>query len=189
MPQIVAAKYPVHFLNTWIMYAFYHVCTFIEATGLTHACWVLSYLIGKAAGVNVLHIPTGYNCLEATVFNAHPVVMPAEEKIVCGGTRGLGWPCPLTIFQAGVQRYKSPHTIFLHFYFSVINYSIFKIPCCSGVGAGVQGVQEHPQKFWFVKNPGKIPENSGTGISAPSNETELHISEFDFFFRNKLGVR
>nr|CAB3263294.1 uncharacterized protein LOC108950256 [Phallusia mammillata] len=51
MPQIVAAKYPVHFLNMRIMYFFYHVCTFIEATGLTHACWVLSYLLGKIAGM------------------------------------------------------------------------------------------------------------------------------------------
>jgi len=23
--------------------------------------------------------------------------------------------------------------------------------------AGVQGVQAHPQKFWFGENPGKIP--------------------------------
>jgi len=23
--------------------------------------------------------------------------------------------------------------------------------------AGMQGVQPHPQKFWFVANPGKIP--------------------------------
>ena len=25
--------------------------------------------------------------------------------------------------------------------------------------AGVQGVQAHPLKFWFVENLGKIPEN------------------------------
>jgi len=25
--------------------------------------------------------------------------------------------------------------------------------------AGVQEVQVHPQKFWFVENSGKIPEN------------------------------
>ena len=25
----------------------------------------------------------------------------------------------------------------------------------------MQGVQAHPQTFWFVKNPGKIPENLG----------------------------
>ena len=30
----------------------------------------------------------------------------------------------------------------------------------SGVGGGdAWGVQAHPQKFWFVKNPGKISEN------------------------------
>ena len=27
--------------------------------------------------------------------------------------------------------------------------------------AGVQGVQAHPQKFWFVEKPGKIRENLG----------------------------
>jgi len=27
--------------------------------------------------------------------------------------------------------------------------------------AGVQGMQAHTQKLWFVKNPGKIPENLG----------------------------
>ena len=31
----------------------------------------------------------------------------------------------------------------------------------SCVGGGVRGVQEHPQKFWFVENPNKIPENLG----------------------------
>jgi len=31
----------------------------------------------------------------------------------------------------------------------------------SGVGGGVQGVQAHPQKLWFVANPGKIPEKNG----------------------------
>ncbi|CAK8683180.1 unnamed protein product [Clavelina lepadiformis] len=51
MPQIVAAKYPVHFLNFRVMPIAYYLCTFVEATGLTHACWVLSYLMGKIAGM------------------------------------------------------------------------------------------------------------------------------------------
>ena len=31
----------------------------------------------------------------------------------------------------------------------------------SGVGGGGEGVQVHPQKFWFVENSGKITENLG----------------------------
>jgi len=31
----------------------------------------------------------------------------------------------------------------------------------SGVGGWGAGVQTHPQKFWFVENPAKIPENVG----------------------------
>jgi len=34
----------------------------------------------------------------------------------------------------------------------------------SGVGGGVQGVQAHPQKLWFVANPGKIPEKTGNSL-------------------------
>lgn len=51
MPQIVAAKFPVHFLNIRLMYVAYYMCTFVEATGLTHACWVLSHLMSKIAGM------------------------------------------------------------------------------------------------------------------------------------------
>jgi len=41
---------------------------------------------------------------------------------------------------------------------------------CSGVGGGVQGVQAHPQKFWFVENPGKILENFG---NIPENPNKI----------------
>jgi len=37
----------------------------------------------------------------------------------------------------------------------------------SGVGAEGAGGASAPQKFWFVENPDKIPENSGTDISKP----------------------
>jgi len=161
MPQIVAAKYPVHFLNTWIMYAFYHVCTFIEATGLTHACWVLSYLIGKAAGVNVLHIPTGYNCLEATVFNAHPVVMPAEEKIVCGGTRGVGVALPPHhIPSGGSEIQESPHyfSAFLLFRYKLQHLQNTLLQWCGNWGAG--GARASP-KVLICQKSGQNPRKFG----------------------------
>ena len=51
MPQIVAAKYPVHFLQFFIMKPAYYTCVFVEITGLTHICWVLSHLLGYVAGM------------------------------------------------------------------------------------------------------------------------------------------
>lgn len=51
MPQIVAAKFPVHFLQILIMRPAYYVCWFLELTGLTHICWVLSHLMSLAMGM------------------------------------------------------------------------------------------------------------------------------------------
>ena len=58
----------------------------------------------------------------------------------------------------------------------------------SGVGAGVKA---QPQRFWFIENPGeilentgKIPENSDTNVSTPSNKTEWNTFENDFFLQN-----
>ena len=51
MPQIVAAKYPVHFLQIFIMRPAYYMCTFVEMTGITHICWILSHLMSLAAGM------------------------------------------------------------------------------------------------------------------------------------------
>jgi len=58
----------------------------------------------------------------------------------------------------------------------------------SGVGAGVKA---QPQRFWFFENPGeilentgKIPENSDTNVSTPSNKTEWNTFENDFFLQN-----
>jgi len=44
------------------------------------------------------------------------------------------------------------------------------------------------QTFWFVESLGKIPENSGTDVSTPSNETEWNRAEFDLFFSKKIGA-
>ena len=51
MPQIVAAKYPVHFLQFLIMRPAYYVCIFVETTGLTHACWLLSSFMEYLSGM------------------------------------------------------------------------------------------------------------------------------------------
>jgi len=51
MPQIIASKFPVHFLNLRIMYYAYWICVWVEMTGITHSCWVISHYIGKLAGM------------------------------------------------------------------------------------------------------------------------------------------
>ena len=51
LPQIVAAQYPVHFLEIILMKPAYYVCVGLEATGLTHICWVLSALWTKVMGM------------------------------------------------------------------------------------------------------------------------------------------
>ncbi len=52
MPQIVAAKYPVHFLQIWIMRQAYYACIFLEITGITHICWVLSHCMSQLFGMH-----------------------------------------------------------------------------------------------------------------------------------------
>ena len=51
MPQIIAAKFPVHFLELIIMRPAYYICVFVETTGLTHICWVLSAAFGYVLGM------------------------------------------------------------------------------------------------------------------------------------------
>ena len=51
LPQIVAAKYPVHFLQFLIMRPAYWACVGLEATGLTHICWVLAAGMERLAGM------------------------------------------------------------------------------------------------------------------------------------------
>ena len=41
VPEILASKYPVQFLNCVIMKPSYYICVFIELTGVTHCCWLL----------------------------------------------------------------------------------------------------------------------------------------------------
>jgi len=35
------------------------------------------------------------------------------------------------------------------------------VDIASGIGSGGQEVQAHPEKLWFVENPGQFPENPG----------------------------
>jgi len=44
-------------------------------------------------------------------------------------------------------------------------YWILAIRLYSGVGGVGAGVQVPPPQFWFVKNPGKIPENPGKNVA------------------------
>ena len=69
MPQIVAAKYPVHFLQLLVMRPGYYACMFVEMTGLTHVCWLLSYLFGLAAG------------MKDDVFTMNPTDMTAAQAL------------------------------------------------------------------------------------------------------------
>ena len=63
MPQIVAAKYPVHFLQFWLMKPAYYACIAVELTGITHACWLLSSLMSWLTGMRDDEVdinPAGY---------------------------------------------------------------------------------------------------------------------------------
>jgi len=53
------------------------------------------------------------------------------------------------------------------------------IPRCPFSGVELRG-KVHPQKFWFVKNSGEIPEKSGTEVS-----TRLFTVELSDFFLQK----
>jgi len=53
---------------------------------------------------------------------------------------------------------------------------------CPVSGEELRG-QAHPQKFWFVENLGKIPENSGTEVS-----TRLFTIELSDFFSEKNNI-
>jgi len=52
MPQIVAAKHPVAFLEFWIMRPGYYACIFLESTGITHITWVISYCLARICGMH-----------------------------------------------------------------------------------------------------------------------------------------
>lgn len=52
MPQIIAAKHPVEFLEFSIMKFGYTACIFLESTGITHITWVLSHCLAWLAGMH-----------------------------------------------------------------------------------------------------------------------------------------
>lgn len=52
MPQIIAAKHPIAFLELWIMRPGYYACIFLESTGITHITWVLSHVLANCFGMN-----------------------------------------------------------------------------------------------------------------------------------------
>jgi len=58
----------------------------------------------------------------------------------------------------------------------------------NGVGAGVQGVQAHPQKFWYVKNVGKISEYFGKEASIFFNNSNKIIRLRYWVYRQKYIV-
>jgi len=47
MPQIVASLYPTQFLELMVMRPAYWACIILEASGVTHICWVLAWLMSK----------------------------------------------------------------------------------------------------------------------------------------------
>jgi len=51
MPQIVASKYPVAFLELWIMKLGYYTCIILESTGVVHITWVISHLMAVCFGM------------------------------------------------------------------------------------------------------------------------------------------
>jgi len=53
MPQIVAAHYPVAFLDFSIMKYGYYACIFLEWTGIVHITWVISHLLAWLCGLEM----------------------------------------------------------------------------------------------------------------------------------------
>ena len=47
MPQIVASLHPVQFLELMVMRPAYYACIFLETSGVTHICWVLSWCLSR----------------------------------------------------------------------------------------------------------------------------------------------
>lgn len=52
LPQIIASKYPVQFMQLEIvMKPALIACLLLEATGITHICWVFSTLVARMSGI------------------------------------------------------------------------------------------------------------------------------------------
>ena len=107
MPQIVAAKYPVHFLQFVIMKPAYYICTFVELTGITHVCWLLSAFISWASRMT----NDDFSLTDSTrVSSASDILDQAEEKIsiVCSNME----PCEDQVTSKMIpEDTKSPMTV------------------------------------------------------------------------------
>jgi len=102
MPQIIAAKHPVAFLEFWIMRPGYYACIFLESTGITHITWVISYCLARICGMHHRE-PEEHNDYSRLTFlheyyvhNAHiqplPCVLQREvlqRELSVGSTRKL----------------------------------------------------------------------------------------------------
>jgi len=51
MPQIVASKYPVAFLELGIMKVGYYTCIMLESTGIVHITWLISHCMAVCFGM------------------------------------------------------------------------------------------------------------------------------------------
>ena len=63
-----------------------------------------------------------------------------------------------------LEVHKSLHegsTVYSRIYVSCLVNATFEFFLFSGVAVGCERGTAYPQKFWFVENPGKIPENLG----------------------------
>ena len=49
--QVVAAINPLEFCQLRLMKPVFYFCLFLEMTGVTHICWVLSYLLSISLGL------------------------------------------------------------------------------------------------------------------------------------------
>jgi len=50
-PQIMSSIFPVQFLEIAIMRPTYYACLFLELTGMTHVCWILTHLLSMCFGM------------------------------------------------------------------------------------------------------------------------------------------
>jgi len=79
MPQIVAAKHPVAFLEFWIMRPGYYACIFLESTGITHITWVISYCLARICGMHDHREPVERNDYSSVL----------QRELSVGSTRKL----------------------------------------------------------------------------------------------------
>ena len=66
-PQIVAAKFPVHFMECRGMNCALRVCLLLEATGIAHATWLIAYAWIRLGGWRELKPKSDLAAVDATV--------------------------------------------------------------------------------------------------------------------------